>query len=363
MPEVSIITVCYNHEEFIRKCIESVLAQSFRDWEQIVIDDGSTDKTADLVEQYSLNEKRIRLVRHEHLGVHRLSESYNTALAASRGKLIAVLEGDDYWPPAKLENQVSAFINEQVVLAWGKAIEVDKTGSELNVIPTDPSRYLRMQRGEAARELLLGCYIPAVTVICRRIALESVGGFKQPHGLHCTDYPTWLALLAVGDFSFLDTVLGYWAKHDGNVSSQFRNSTAWCNCAIDAFNAMPGKLKRDTGLSETRLIRNLQRLVDINITTDPKGDFTRPGFLDLARQQLERSTLQGNWPPVPYDLRRRDIQEQLARLAILRGRRLLREHRWNAARRNLRVAFEHASARDRVKTLVWIGFSLLRLPA
>ena len=99
MPTVSVITVTYNQSSFIGKCIESVLAQTSPDWEQIILDDGSTDATAETVEQYCLKDARITFVQHEHVGIYRMSELYNMGLAASEGKLIAVLEGDDYWPP------------------------------------------------------------------------------------------------------------------------------------------------------------------------------------------------------------------------------------------------------------------------
>src|SRR5688500_648199 len=91
-PRVSIISPVYNADRYIGACIDSVLAQTFTDWEQIIVDDGSTDQTEAVVRKY--NDPRIRYVRLPHRGLPALAESYNVALRDARGALIAVLEGD-----------------------------------------------------------------------------------------------------------------------------------------------------------------------------------------------------------------------------------------------------------------------------
>jgi glycosyltransferase involved in cell wall biosynthesis len=86
---VTVITPTYNHEQYIRACIESVLSQTYPKWEQVIVDDGSTDKTPEIIGSYK--DKRIRYVRQENVGIFRLPETYNRALAAARGELIAML--------------------------------------------------------------------------------------------------------------------------------------------------------------------------------------------------------------------------------------------------------------------------------
>ncbi len=76
-PLISIITPTYNHENFIGECIESVLAQTYPHWEQIIIDDGSTDRTGEIVAQY--NDERIKYIRQDNIGIWRLRETYNRA--------------------------------------------------------------------------------------------------------------------------------------------------------------------------------------------------------------------------------------------------------------------------------------------
>lgn len=351
MPTVSAITVTYNQGNFIGKCIESMLAQTSPDWEQVIVDDGSTDSTAETVEQYCLKDARLRFVRHEHIGIYRMSELYNTGLAASRGKLIAVLEGDDYWPPWKLETEMPAFADENIVLAWGKAIEVDEKGLYLAVNPTNPEQYLHMRRSEVVRRLLFGCYIPSVTVMCRRSALERIGGFKQPHNLHCVDYPTWLFLASLGELKFIDSVLGYWVKHGSSLSSQFSESTAWCNCSIDALEVMPQKLKKQIGLTQPELIQLLQDKVDSNIDIDFERKYSRAELMCLLEQHLARNTIHGVSPEVPLKTRRLNVLRTSARMLIRRAaKKLLRDHDWKGAMTSFGVALACVSLRG--------GFSL-----
>jgi len=106
---VSIITPTYNHAEFIGACIESVLAQTYPYWEMIIIDDGSTDDTGEVVARYE--DDRIRYIRQPNMGVERLTETYNKALSLARGEYIAILEGDDYWPDYKLSKHLKLLKN------------------------------------------------------------------------------------------------------------------------------------------------------------------------------------------------------------------------------------------------------------
>ena len=136
-PRVSIISPTYNHASFISACIDSVLKQSYADWEMIVINDGSTDDTAATVARLASHEPRIKLIDQENKGVFRLGETYNTALAAARGEYIGILEGDDTWMPDKLQQQVSLLDNHHdAVMAWGQVAVVNHDFSEtFNIAP------------------------------------------------------------------------------------------------------------------------------------------------------------------------------------------------------------------------------------
>lgn len=218
-PLVTVITPTYNHSRFIGRCVESVLDQTESRWEQIIIDDGSTDGTGAIIQ--AIADPRIRYVHQPHQGIGHLADTYNLALALARAPLVAILEGDDYWPPDKLLSQVPAFRDPRIVLSWGQAVEVTELGMAGSTFPD--SRLLRRAggraRGRIIRDLLAGNYIPACTVICRREALARVGGFSQPEGVPNVDYPTWLQLCRVGTIAPAQGVLGYWQRHDAQVST------------------------------------------------------------------------------------------------------------------------------------------------
>lgn len=222
-PLVSIITPTFNHRPYIARCLQSTIAQSETRWEQIVVDDGSTDGTDEAVRGFL--DSRIRYVRQEHRGVFHLAEAYNKALSMAGGELIAVLEGDDFWPADKLAMQIPAFQREDVVLSWGRIGITDEFGELERTVPPEwfvAARIGDRGRGESLRQLLLANYVSASTVMCRRSALLAIGGFLQPHGIPAVDYPTWLELARVGHFAPLNAVLGFWRQHPGQVTAQMK---------------------------------------------------------------------------------------------------------------------------------------------
>lgn len=222
-PLVSIVTPTYNHEKYIAQCIESVLAQTYDNWEQIIIDDGSSDRTSEIIKKYK--DSRIHYIRQENLGIWQLAKTYNKALDLSRGDFIAILEGDDCWPEDKLEKQLPYFNNNKVVLSWGRGILIDANSKIIGEIsPQNFDRYQEIYQntppGMALRKLLLTNFLnPTVTVIVRRKALIEIGGFKQPSGVPYVDFPTWLEICLKGEFCFVNETLGYWRRHSSQITS------------------------------------------------------------------------------------------------------------------------------------------------
>lgn len=224
-PLVSIVTPCYNQERFISHCIESVRGQSYGNWEQIVVDDGSDDRTAEIVRSY--DDPRIRYVRLPHRGLSALGETYNTALSLARGELVAVLEGDDFWPAEKLERQVPAFEDLEVFLTWGRGALVDadgrKVGERASIRTRKPARRFS-NRQLFARLTRVNVVAPAITVMLRRSALDQAGGFQQSGSTLYVDLPTWLRVTAVtpGYACFLNTVLGCYRTHPQQTTRRYR---------------------------------------------------------------------------------------------------------------------------------------------
>lgn len=257
VPVVSIITTAFNQAPFMERCVGSVLAQTFAEWEQIIIDDGSTDGTARLAA--SFGDARVKCIRQENKGIFRLRESYNLALRMARGDFIAVLEGDDAWPPEKLETQLGIFGPGDRVLSWGLAGVIDRNDRRLGVIP------VRRRMPDFSKDqldyLLLANPIPAVTVVARRAALLSIGGFRQPAGVPYVDYPTWTALAAKGKFQFINKVLGHWRKHSAQVTASMDVEAArrMNDCLVSVFDSLRPERKKGLSLSRRDILRNNKR--------------------------------------------------------------------------------------------------------
>lgn len=278
MPLVSIITPTYNHENFIAQCIESVLAQTYAAWEQIIIDDGSGDRTKDVISKY--NDERIKYIRQEHKGIWRLSEAYNQALEISKGDYIAILEGDDFWPPDKLEIQMKAFRDNEAVLSWGRAEIVDSRGGLMAVLPKDMKPFMGLSREQTLARLLFKNCLHPCTIICKKSALQSIGGFKQPEAIPCVDLPTWLELSLIGEFLPLDEILASYRKHDNQVSATMKSSMIKTGLySLQFFSNLPDDAKA----------RLEEEIADIEVRLKHKKD---QYDYRLGRAYL----IEGNWP-------------------------------------------------------------------
>lgn len=229
-PLVSIITPTYNHESVISQCIESVLEQDYENWEQIIIDDGSTDQTAETVRRYA--DPRIRYFCQNNIGVEALAHTYNRALSLSRGEFIAILEGDDFWPPEKLARSVPVFQDDAVVLAYGEMREADANGKAATRMSRTsrqrmklPISILNNNPPPAAAAYMLTVeghsLIQASTVVIRRTSLDAIGGFQYVPGQRAVDFPTFIQLTKQGQFRYSTEVLGHRRLYPNSTTALF----------------------------------------------------------------------------------------------------------------------------------------------
>ncbi|HET6513622.1 MAG TPA: glycosyltransferase [Thermodesulfovibrionales bacterium] len=218
-PSVSIVSSVFNNRPYIGQTIQSVLNQTYEDWEWVIVDDGSTDGTGDIIR--GVNDKRIRYIFQEHAASRHLAKNFNRALMMCNGDLIALIDGDDYWPHDKLQIQVESFDDPSVILSYGESYLVDHGGKKIGFvgIPEDLSSANNNPKGSALKILLVekSCFIVNPTVMMRKNALLRIGGFLEVKGMG-QDFPTWVRLALEGTFSAVPRCLGYYRKHASSTS-------------------------------------------------------------------------------------------------------------------------------------------------
>lgn len=214
-PLVSIITPTYNHEKYIGECIESVQAQTCGNWEMLVINDGSTDNTLEIAKKYAESDLRITVIDQPNHGIFKLAQTYNKALNLSKGDFIAILEGDDYWEPEKLEAQVKIMqADPAIILGWGKA--VSRVGFQKEVYQIHPAQEAKQQQFFTNHppinifNTVFDNFFPPLTFIIRKDALLQIGGFIQVLPFPAVDLSTMLELSRLGKFYYFGQVLGTW---------------------------------------------------------------------------------------------------------------------------------------------------------
>jgi len=225
-PLVSIISPTYNHEKFIASCIQSVLEQTYSNWEMIIIDDGSSDVTFDIASEYAAKDRRIKPFTQNNIGIFRLGESYNFALSHCKGKYIAILECDDVWLPNKLTLQVDELEKHpECVLSWGKAYLASVDLSKIYYLAPrntdDINLFYNKPIGTFLKKFIYHTIIPALTIMIRREALLETGGFIQGFNLPLVDIPTTLELLMKGEFAYIDEPLGIWRIYPNQVTKTY----------------------------------------------------------------------------------------------------------------------------------------------
>ncbi len=228
-PLVTIITPTYNHQEFISDCLKSVKAQSYKNWEQIIVDDASSDNTIKIVSDYAKKDRRIRIISHQkRWGINRLAENYNQALKISRGKFVAILEGDDFWPEDKLSQQIKSADRPGVVLSFGDCLMTDKFGQPLKLYRYRQKKEFLENRPRGSILSLfasLNFFLVPCTVIIRKKALLAIGGFQKDSSYPFIDFPTFLPLGLEGEFSYQKEVLGYYRKQKDSAWFNFASKT------------------------------------------------------------------------------------------------------------------------------------------
>ncbi len=309
-PLVSIITLTYNHEKYIGQCIESVTKQTFKDWEMIIIDDGSTDRTGEVIAEYK--DPRIHYVLQEHQGLWKIGATYNKALSMARGEYIAILEGDDYWPSYKLGKQIPSLLPPDVVLSYGRGLMINERGKAFNYmdIPHDKSVRYNNPTGQSLRWYLSkGGFITNQTVIIRKSTLLKIGGFVQPDYFPACDYPTYLRLCLEGHFAGLPLCLGVWRRYSNSGAlpswSIFdENAFRYCSEFIQTYQDTIKQLVPYLNLSElTRQNQLRLKKVKRSFLCNEGRFYLALGNYNQARKSFSQSlSIKNDWSTKVFSL-------------------------------------------------------------
>jgi glycosyltransferase EpsE len=219
-PRVSIIIPTYNRVEMLEKSIESVFAQSYDDWELIIIDDASTDETETRMRCLAERECRVNYMRIPRIEGKGISEYLNIGLRNARGEYIARIDDDDYWcHQDKLQMQVE-FLDKKpdYLVVGGGVILVDKNGSEL-------FRYLKKETDKEIRNFaLFSNPFTHATVMFRKDAALRLGGYKQIK--HVEDMELWLRMGKTGKlYNFKEYFITYMTAGQNKSFKQQRENS------------------------------------------------------------------------------------------------------------------------------------------
>jgi glycosyltransferase involved in cell wall biosynthesis len=206
MPKVSAIITTFNRERFLRSAIESVLVQTYTDFELLILDNSSKDGTPQLVS--SFKDPRIRYLRHQEMNI---SRQRNLALREALGEYVAFLDDDDEWMPRKLELLLRAFSrgSRQVALTYGALIWVDAESRELGRF--SPRLRGKVLKGLLAQDVFTGS---ASNPMLRASALRAVGGYDEQISTG-EDWELYLRLAQQYEVEFVPEVIVRIRQHAG----------------------------------------------------------------------------------------------------------------------------------------------------
>ena len=208
-PVVSVVMSVFNGERFLCEAVESILEQSLRDFEFIIIDDGSTDQSAKTLHSYQTHDPRVKVYRKEHSG---LIESLNQGCWLAQGKYIARMDADDIARQERLKRQVDFMDAHPEIGVVGGAVEwIDASGNSLGI-----HRYPAEDQ-QIKATLLEGSALWHPTVLLRKEAFVSAGGYRSVV-VDAEDYDLWLRIADRFQLANLEAVVLKYRIHPSQVS-------------------------------------------------------------------------------------------------------------------------------------------------
>lgn len=203
---ITIITPTYNCGKYISETIDSVISQSYTDWEMLIIDDCSTDDTKEIVTGYSRKDSRIKYYRLEKNSGAAVARNY--ALSMARGRWIAFLDSDDIWLPDKLERQTGFMVSNGYSFSYHKYHEISEDGNNLNII-------VGGKRCVNKFDMFACCWPGCLTVMYDR---EKIGLIQIADIKNNNDTALWLKAIRKSNCHFLNEDLACYRRREGSIT-------------------------------------------------------------------------------------------------------------------------------------------------
>lgn len=204
---VSIITPSWNCGKFVEETIQSVLAQTYTNWELLFQDDCSTDNTKEIVLAYAEKDARIKYAcNHQNNGA---AITRNSALKRAKGRWIAFLDSDDLWLPNKLEEQLKFMVDNNYAFSYTNYNEINEQSDELGKSITGPKHITKSG-------MYAYCWPGCLTVMYNR---DTIGNIQIKNIEKNNDYAMWLQVIQHADCYLLDKTLAHYRKRIGSISN------------------------------------------------------------------------------------------------------------------------------------------------
>jgi glycosyltransferase involved in cell wall biosynthesis len=266
-PLVSIVIPFLDPGAFLREAVESVLAQTYAEWELILVDDGSSDGSSEVAAEFANSDRRIRAAAHPGRVNRGMSVSRNLGIEQARGEYLAFLDADDLWPPDKLEWQVAVLHRHRAAAAVFGAVEIfDEHHSRL-VVP-EVEHDVELDRRKLFPATLIA-RTPLLTTmgnpLLRHTAVEAVGGFEDTFRGLGEDAVVWCKLALRFPFLASDQLALRYRRHAGSSGAQdaaagslYSGQAALAKWLATHVEATPASLRREVnGVVDEFLFRSL----------------------------------------------------------------------------------------------------------
>jgi len=223
LPAISVLLPVFNAERYLGAALESVLAQTFTDFECVIVDDGSTDTSPTILAQYAAHDGRIRIIRQENMGI---VAALNRGLAECRAPLVARMDADDICLPQRLATQLDYLDKHPEVVAVGTAFQLMSAAGVPGPVVRHPRSAQTIRRG-----LRSGNRLGHPTVVMRRDAVLAAGGYREALR-HAEDYDLWTRLAEGYRLANLPECLLLYQIHGGQISWSQAEAQAMATLAV-----------------------------------------------------------------------------------------------------------------------------------